>query len=842
MVDFTKRLKKKALEKKKNPIEIYNSLDRRSETGPLRPSQEAILIDWYENKLDNTDNIVKLHTGEGKTLIGLLMLQSKLNETEEPCLYLCPNVYLANQVKAEAKKFGIATCDIDDDNDLPESFLSGKSILVAHVQKLFNGRTIFRLNNKSIKVGSVILDDSHACIDAIRNSLTIKIKKDHPAFKSIVGLFQEELSEQGEGSFLEIISGEYSTKLPVSYWSWHEKRDELARILLDNKDRNEIKFAWDVIKDEIANCQCFVSGSYLEISPILVPIESFGSFAKAKHRILMSATTQDDAFAIKGLGISVEAIKAPLSHSALRWSGEKMILIPSLIDDSLDRETVINWLASPVENRGYGVAVLTPDFKKNAQYEKIGAEVADSKTIFEYVQKLKSGNSDEAIVFANRYDGIDLPDDACRILIVDSKPYFDSLQDRYEEECRAESEILDTKIAQKVEQGLGRSVRGEKDYSVIVILGGDLVKFVKSKDTYKNFSTQTRKQIEIGLQVASFAQEEMEDGQSAIKILLKLMNQSLARDKGWKDFYTEEMEEIETATPPVKLYDVLRAEFEAEVQFSKGKLEKACELMEKLADRFNAQPLEKGWYLQQLARYKYHMSKLESNEIQKAAFTLNPQLLKPKSGITYKRLEFINDNRLARVKNWISKFESYEELLLTVDNLLETISFGVNSEKFEAAFKELGEALGFASQRPDKEIKKGPDILWCGVNNQYFLIECKNEVDTTRAEISKSEAGQMNSHCGWFEEVYGSVSCKRIIIIPTKKLSYHANFTHAVEVMRQGSLKKLKSNVKRFFMEFSKYDINDISDSKLQSFVDAHNLNLDSLKTIYSESYIKAAS
>ena len=288
MVDFSKRLKKKTVEKKINPIEIYESLDRRSETGPLRPSQEGILTDWFNNKSDQTDNIIKLHTGEGKTLIGLLMLQSKLNSTGEPCLYLCPSVYLANQVRLEAKKFGIHYCEIGADNDLPEEFLSGKSILIVHVQKLFNGRTIFRLNNKSIKVGSVILDDSHACIDAIRNSLTIKVKKDHAVYKAIINLFEEDLGEQGAGSYLEIASGDYNTMLPISYWSWFEKQEEVTSILLEHKDEAEITFLWDVIKDQVANCQAFISGSYLEISPILIPIDCFGSFSKAKHRILMS--------------------------------------------------------------------------------------------------------------------------------------------------------------------------------------------------------------------------------------------------------------------------------------------------------------------------------------------------------------------------------------------------------------------------------------------------------------------------------------------------------------------------------------------------------------------------
>ena len=83
------------------------------------------------------------------------------------------------------------------------------------------------------------------------------------------------------------------------------------------------------------------------------------------------------------------------------------------------------------------------------------------------------------------------------ILIIDSMPYANSLTERYEEQCRSNSDPINIKAAQKIEQGLGRSVRGEKDYSAILIIGHDLVKFIKSDNSNKFFSEQTRKQVEI---------------------------------------------------------------------------------------------------------------------------------------------------------------------------------------------------------------------------------------------------------------------------------------------------------------------------------------------------------
>ena len=128
MVDFKKRLGNK-IEKKIHPCEIYKSLDRASDKGPLRPAQEAILNDWYDNYEDKNDIIIKLHTGQGKTLIGLLILQSRINRSTGPALYLCHNNYLVNQTCKQADSFGIPYCTFSSE-DIPDEFIDGRTILI----------------------------------------------------------------------------------------------------------------------------------------------------------------------------------------------------------------------------------------------------------------------------------------------------------------------------------------------------------------------------------------------------------------------------------------------------------------------------------------------------------------------------------------------------------------------------------------------------------------------------------------------------------------------------------------------------------------------------------------
>lgn len=829
MVDFNKHINTKFVKKKTDPVDIYNDLDRSSETGPLRPSQELILNKWYKDS-KNKSQIVKLHTGEGKTLIGLLLLQSKINSENEPCVYVCPNIYLAQQVMSEAKKFGVPYCYIGSDRELPEEFLNGTRILITHVQKMFNGETKFLLDNKSIDVNTVILDDSHACIDSIKKSFTISVKSSHGLYKDIFELFHDSLKEQGEGSFLEIENSEYNTMLPIPYWSWIDKASEVTRLILKYKTDLDIRFAWPLIKDSINKCQAYISGSYLEISPAYMPISRFGSFYNAKQQVLMSATTQDDGFFIKGLGFSIDSVTSPLVNEELKWSGEKMLLMPSLVDDGLDRETILKALAKPLEKK-FGIISLTPDFKSKKFYTKIGAKVATSTSIFEDVKSLKSGDLKKCVVFANRYDGIDLPDNTCRVLIIDSKPYFDSLLNRYEEECRTNSDIINIQIAQKIEQGLGRSVRGQKDYSAIVLLGGDLVKFMKSPSTNKYFSNQTKQQISIGLKVCQYAKDDISEEDPPLKIVTGLLSQSINRDEGWKNFYTSEMDKLGEHSSSNNIYEKLELERKAEELYFSNQLEESCTVMQRLIDEY---PEERYWYLQLLAKYTYGISKVDSNSLQISAFKKNRNLLKPKDGIEYSKIAFVNEKRTKRIREWIKKFDSYSELKISLDGTLDNFSFGMDSEKFEQALDECGKALGFVCQRPDKEIKKGPDNLWCGKNNQFILLECKNEVELKRKSINKKEAGQMNTHTGWFQETYGDASCKRILIIPTYKVSYYANFTHDVEIMTYKLLNKFKSNIVSFFKEFKKFEIHEISDEKIQELINYYNLDLASIMSKYS--------
>lgn len=810
-IDFKKKINKPREEKKTNPVEIYDNLDRTSTAGPLRAAQLEILSEWYSNHNSSKDLVIKLHTGEGKTLIGLLILLSKLNMGKGPCVYVCPNKYLVSQVIKEAQKFGIPVCTIGENNAIPGEFMECNRILIVHAHKLFNGKSIFGISNSYEKVGTIVIDDAHACLDVIRDSFVISIKRseNREVYNRIIEIFDYDLKMQGSGSYIDIKEGRsYDTIMPIPYWAWVDKKDDVLSILANHNTEDFIQFTWNLIKDSIEKCQAFVNGQEIQIVPTATPIEKFGSFYHADSRILMSATTQDDVFFIKSLDFSADAVRNPLISNAKRWSGEKMILVPSLIDETYTRELVIDYFCKIAHEASFGVVALVPTKKKQDDYIKGDCTIIEKSNIYTEVERLCSKQYGKIVVFANRYDGIDLPDNACRILLIDSMPFFTNMRDKYEELSRVGNSLVNKKIAQKIEQGIGRCVRSEKDYAVIVIVGAELVKFIRNKHTKEFFSKQTQKQVELGLQLVEWAREE----ETFIGRVVSVINQCLRRDEGWKDYYKSEMNTIESIPMEENsLLELVSLEREAEKHYLKNNYDKAAQIIQKIIDDNVLSESDKGWYLQEMARYTYHTDKTEATRIQKSAFDNNDTLLKPREGVVYKKIQSIDSNRIDTLKIIIDNYYNYEALMLDVETIIEYLSFGVESNRFEESVERLGTLLGFVSQRPDRKFSVGPDNLWQIQKGFYTMIECKNEVLESRNAIYKYEAGQMNNHCAWFEKMYPDAEALRIMIISSSKVSHDADFTHDVRIVTPNELEKLKRSFKSFYMELKPYDIHNLS-------------------------------
>lgn len=102
----------------------------------------------------------------------------------------------------QASQFG-SHC-VTADPYLPSAFLDGEAILITSVQKLFNGITKFGLGAQSLAIGTIVMDDSHACLDAIRDACAIRLPYNHQCYRDLLNLFGPELEKRGVGTYADI--------------------------------------------------------------------------------------------------------------------------------------------------------------------------------------------------------------------------------------------------------------------------------------------------------------------------------------------------------------------------------------------------------------------------------------------------------------------------------------------------------------------------------------------------------------------------------------------------------------------------------------------------------------
>ena len=181
-----------------NPREIFTALPSKKEGRFEYPRdvQTQVWDKWFIKREDK-DLVVKMNTGSGKTVVGLLILKSCLNEGKSPAVYVVPDKYLVQQVTSEAQDLGI---EVTDDVNSPR-FLSGKAILVCNIYKLVNGKSSFGVGDEGIKIniGSIIIDDAHACLNTIEDQFMLTIDSKSTAYKEIYNCFQESLYNRPVG-------------------------------------------------------------------------------------------------------------------------------------------------------------------------------------------------------------------------------------------------------------------------------------------------------------------------------------------------------------------------------------------------------------------------------------------------------------------------------------------------------------------------------------------------------------------------------------------------------------------------------------------------------------------
>ena len=155
-----------------------------------------MLKNWFDRRPER-DLVIKQNTGGGKTVVGLLIAQSSLNEGFGPAAYVVPDTYLVQQVLDEAAR---PRPSRHRGRAQRTNSMRARAILVSTFQKVVNGRTVFGLagNPHARTVGTLVIDDAHAALAAARKQFTLNIPPDHPAYTKALAVFGEVLKRQSQ--------------------------------------------------------------------------------------------------------------------------------------------------------------------------------------------------------------------------------------------------------------------------------------------------------------------------------------------------------------------------------------------------------------------------------------------------------------------------------------------------------------------------------------------------------------------------------------------------------------------------------------------------------------------
>lgn len=709
--------------------ELFKQLDRKATHTSLRPAQLAAL-DALDKQLDERDVIAKLSTGSGKTVVGLVYAERMRRRYKgEPVVYLCSTKQLVEQVMAAGAAIGV-NVSIFPDSGLPYDAMRGDAVLACTYDKLFTARSVFE--SRSIRPSTIVLDDVHAGVERIKKYYTAKVPAE--VFEQLRALLRPLCEPTDAATWSGIINNEPRSTYEVPYWIWANVCREVAKMIEGCKDDKSVLFHWPNIARYVELSRCCISGTGAEISLQVPPVEEVPAYEGAKHRLFMSASIKDASSLISILGCSTKAYGRLIEPVEDEGAGERMILPTSLINPGAKKSEIAT--ACALLAKSANVVVLTSSGAQSEMWEKAGAKQCQGDDFDGALDRLRRsvGNF---IVFAQRFDGVDLADDACRILVIDGIPSGDRIVDHVDTFRQKDSPEYEVRTVNKFEQALGRAVRSSADYAAVLLVGPDIAAFIGRRSVTSLLEERTRRQVDLGRDLAAMGGKD----RPIATVVADMAKALLGRDEGWKEAHRARVKAEGKMPRGAGLTAFEAAAVALREAWISAKAQNYQAAVTRLREATNApdlHPIQKAELMYWVATYLHHFDPGAAPDAYRAVFELNRKFPRPPK-VADRKFGRLSEQAKA-VCDAFSGFSSANAAIARLDEVQAKLSFGNPAEVVEQGLQELGELLGATSSRPEKETGRGPDGLWL-FDESSACLEAKTEKS---APIHKSEAAQLS--------------------------------------------------------------------------------------------------
>lgn len=804
------------------PRELFEQLpNKQIGYGYLRDVQAQVLTKWHARR-DYRDSVIKVNTGGGKTIDGLIILQSYLNEGLGPALYVAPGKYLEEQAIAEAAKLGISVVTNPDD----PKYLSSEAIAVINAHKLFNGQTVFsdkRRGRPMAPIGAVVIDDAHAALATLNETLSLHLPSSSDAHKKVIDLFENELHEQSADTLADIReNSDAGALLRVPFWAVRTKVDRLREILRTEISSDQpLYWSWPAVREVLSFSRVVVTPAAITITPPCPPISHVTAFAAAERRVFLSATLADDSVLVTDFGADADNVIDPITPLTAGDIGERMILAPQEINPSIAADEIRSAIVEL--SKTYNTVVIVPGTAALGRWRAAADRVPTTNDdIIDAVTSLKSGAHVGLVVLNNRYDGIDLPQDACRVLVLDGLPGAFSGEDRLESLLTSREAGVDDRQVQRIEQGMGRAVRSNEDHCVIFLIGPKLAQLTVDPRTLPRFSPATQAQFQLSRTVAAAMKATV-----PLAEIISTARQALTRDPDWVKLAKRMLNGIAPPSGTVAPHAAPRRN--AYDTAASGDFTQAASILSTAVDG-QADSKARGWLREQHAVYLDQIDPVQAQDVLRLAHSENNHVTRPLSPLSFRAI----DAEGKQVDRCVSKLTTMfgsggSALLLGFEAILDDLTFDpARTEEFEAAFQKLGYILGLGSQRPELELAKGPDNLWALGGGHYWVVEAKS--GATSSKVGKRDAAQLAVSKLWFDQCYpDTCSATPVLIHRAETLYPDGSAPESTQVLTDKGMQKLVDNVRAFGKSLASADRAD--STVVGPLLTGHHLTVDDLAT-----------
>jgi len=770
-----------------SPKEIFRSLTLRGSIQNIWEPQAEALAEWDKNRTAS-DTVIQMNTGGGKTLAGLLIAQSLVNETKGKVLYVCPTKQLVEQVESKADECGIAVATYlagTWKND--QTYDQALGPCITTYAAVFNGRSIFRDH----EIRGIVFDDAHVAGNFVRGQFTLKIPKGHSAFEEVAELFRSHFVRNGQvHQFAEALAGDWFALLFVPAFEVQANAVRLGKILLEHgvdKDAPTM-FPWAYLKDRLARCAVFISGSGIEITPVLLPVSDLPFFGRNVRRVYLTATMPSEVEFIRTFGVGKVV---PIAPSGKSGEAQRQFLFVRGEDDEERRQKALKL----VEKQK--ACIIAPSDRVAEEWcpPAIKFDRAQGHAAIEAFAKSK--NPDK-LALAARYDGIDLPGDACRVLILAGLPQGETLIDRFIDQTLRIERLRTAHVATRVVQAIGRIFRSNTDHGAVLVTNHDLERWLVDPQNLRYMPGLLQRQIKLGIEL----RRNVEEGQATPEDLL---NAVLTGRKDWDTLYAGHVGAFEThdqRPEPTWFVEAVARERLAFDKLWKGNYAAAANEYAAIAkDNEERDPRLSAWYRHwEGLAYSLAGDAAAATRAYLQAANERSELGRPytKQGLIVAGGDLKPSPQAERIANiWTQRgVKVFQEITQTKKDL----AYGPGTNSVEQALRDMGELLGLQASRPEKEHGTGPDVLWQSLEHKAgAAIEAKTNKKDGSQYRKKDDIGQFHDHVQWLEKKFAKQMFHRVIVGKKHPVAEDANPPENLRIIALEQFQILADRLKELY-------------------------------------------